>query len=229
MFKILLAVLLCALAVALLVMAQGPAACPADGACPVCDPPRTAGPLAALREGNGRFVTGDPKHVHQSIECARRLACCQKPFAVILSCSDSRLPPDVLFDQGAGDLFVVRVAGNAASADALGSIEYAVDHLDAKLVVVMGHRRCGAVQAAFCPKPGPHLDALWTLIRPAVAHPLPSCDHHETVDPEQWDAAVRKNVGNMAALVAKDLHGRAGVDVAKAYYDLDNGKVEFLK
>jgi carbonic anhydrase len=74
-----------------------------------------------------------------------------RPFAVILGCSDSGVPPDVLFDQGIGDLFVIHVAGNVATADALGSIEYAVDHLDAKLIVVTGHRRCGAVRAVFCP------------------------------------------------------------------------------
>jgi hypothetical protein len=74
-----------------------------------------------------------------------------RPFAVILSCSYSRVPPDVLFDQGIGDLFVIRVAGNVATADALGSIEYAVDHLDAKLIVVTCHRLCGAVQAVSAP------------------------------------------------------------------------------
>ena len=93
----------------------------------------------------------------------------------------------------------------------------------------MGHRRCGAVQAAFCPRPGPHLDALWDLIRPAVAHPLPACDHHEAPSPAEWDLAVRKNAANMAATVAKDLQGRAGVSVVVGYYNLDDGKVEFSK
>jgi carbonic anhydrase len=229
MLRTFVAVLLFSLAVAVLLTAQPPAACPVGVTCPVCDPPRIADPLTALREGNSRFVKSDPKHLHQSAECAKRLSCCQKPFAVILSCSDSRVPPDVLFDQGIGDLFVVRVAGNVATPDVLGSIEYAVDHLDAKLVVVMGHRRCGAVQAAFCPRPGPHVDALWDLIRPAVAHPLHSCEHHETVDPAEWDLAVKKNISNMAAMVIKDLHGRTGVSVAAAYYNLDDGKVDFPK
>jgi len=222
-------VLLCSLAVALPVAAQQPMACPPDVPCPVCSPPRAADPLTALRDGNIRFVKPDPKHFHQSVECGKRLSCCQKPFAVILSCSDSRVPPEVLFDQGIGDLFVVRIAGNVATPDALGSIEYAVDHLDAKLVVVMGHRRCGAVQAAFCPRPGPHLDVLWDLIRPSVAHPLPSCEHDEQVDPAQLDLAVRKNISNMAAKVDKDLRGRPGVSVAAAYYNLDDGKVDFSK
>ncbi len=223
------AVLLSSLGVAPLLKPQQPTACPVDVSCPACDPPRIADPVTALREGNSRFVKRDPKHVHQSVECGKRLSCCQKPFAVILSCSDSRVPPDVIFDQGIGDLFVVRVAGNVATPDALGSIEYAVDHLDAKLVVVMGHQRCGAVQAAFCPRPGPHLDVLWDLIRPSVAHPLASCDHHEQVDAAQWDLAVKKNISTMAAMVVKDLRSRAGVSVVTAYYDLDDGKVDFPK
>ncbi len=187
MLRLFAAVLLCLSGLTLVAPAQQPATCPAGVACPVCEPARTANPLTALREGNSRFVKAGPTHIHQSVECGKRLACCQKPFAVVLSCSDSRIPPEVLFDQGIGDLFIIRVAGNVATADALGSIEYAVDHLGAKLVVVMGHRRCGAVQAAFCPRPGPHIDVLWDLIRPAVAHPLPSCEHHEQVDPAQWD------------------------------------------
>ena len=97
----------------------------------------------------------------------------------------------------------------------VGSIEYAVDHLEAKLVVVMGHRRCGAVQAGFCPRSGPHPDVLWDLIRPAIVHSLASCEHHETVDPAQWDLAVKTNVSNMAAMVAKDFRGRAGVSVCR--------------
>ena len=222
-------VLLCSLAIALPVAAQEPATCPAGVPCPACEPARAADPLGALREGNSRFVKANPKHLHQSIACGKRLSCCQKPFAVILSCSDSRTSPEVLFDQGIGDLFVIRVAGNVATPDALGSIEYAVDHLGAKLVVVMGHRRCGAVQAAFCPRPGPQLDVLWDLIRPSVEHPLPSCEHHETVAPEPWDEAVRRNASNMVEIVRKDLRDRAGVSVQAAYYDLDDGKVEFTK
>jgi carbonic anhydrase len=221
-------VLLCWL-VSPLAPAQQPASCPVGVTCPVCGPARVADPLTALREGNGRFVKADPRHLHQTLECAKQLSCCQKPFAVVLGCSDSRVPPDVLFDQGIGDLFVIRVAGNVATPDALASAEYAVDHLDAKLVVVMGHQRCGAVQAAFCPRPDPHLDVLWDLIRPSVAHPLPSCDHHEQVDPAQWDQSVKKNITNMAAIVAKDLRGRASVSVVTAYYNLDDGRVEFSK
>jgi carbonic anhydrase len=194
-----------------------------------CDPPLNTEPLAALAAGNARFTGAEPKRPHQNIECARRLASGQKPFAVILTCADSRVSPEVLFDQGIGDLFVVRVAGNVATADALGSIEYAVDHLDTKLVVVMGHRRCGAVQAAFCPRPPAHLDVLWDLLRPAVAAPLAACDRHQSPTAEDWDSAVRKNASNMTAMVSKDLHNRTGIQVATGYYDLEDGKVTLTK
>jgi carbonic anhydrase len=229
--KILAVVLLCSLPVTPMLGFEEHGACPANTPCPVCDPRRTGTELDALRQGNVRFKA-NPRHVHQSVECGSRLACCQKPFAIILGCSDSRVPPEVVFDQGIGDLFSVRVAGNVATPDALGSIEYAVDHLGAKLVVVMGHQRCGAVQAAFCPRPGPHIDGIWDLIRPAVASPLPSCEHHVEVDDKQWDHAVRENVANMVKLVTQDLRGkpsRSEVKIVGAYYKLEDGTVELPK
>ncbi len=231
MHKIPAIVLFCSLAVVPAFKAENQAGCQTGAPCPVCDPPRTGTELDALREGNVRFRT-DPKHLHQSIKCAKRLACCQRPFAIVLSCSDSRVPPEVVFDQGIGDLFVVRLAGNVATAAALGSIEYAVGHLGPRLVVVMGHQRCGAVEAAFCPRPGPHIDVIWDLIRPAVRNPLSSCEHHVDIDQVQWDQAIRKNVKNMVELVTNDLHGKAGgsgVKVVGAYYKLDDGTVEFSK
>src|SRR5437773_6396301 len=97
----------------------------------------------------------------------------QHPFAIIVSCSDSRVPPEIVFDQGLGDLFVLRVAGNVIDDHSLGSIEYAVDHLAVRLIVVLGHQRCGAVKAAKetiddnGKAPG-HIESLVTAIRPAV-------------------------------------------------------------
>jgi carbonic anhydrase len=230
-FKILAITFLCSLPVTSMFGAEEHGACPPNVPCPVCGPPRRGTELEALRQGSARFKA-DPKHIHQSVECGNTLACCQKPFAIILSCSDSRVPPEVVFDQGIGDLFIVRMAGNVATPAALGSIEYAVDHLGAKLVVVMGHQRCGAVQAAFCPKPGPHLDGIWDLIRPAITSPLPSCEHHVDVDEKQWDHAVRENVANMVKLVTEDLRAkpsRSDVKIVGAYYKLDDGTVELPK
>ena len=229
MLKTCVALLLCLLAFAVFLAAQQPA--------PVCESIPNDGSLMALTAGNLRYAGDEPRvpprprHVNQSVSCAKERAGSQKPFAVVLSCSDSRVPPEVVFDLGIGDLFVVREAGNVATPGVLGSIEYAVSpaHFGTKLVVVMGHKRCGAVEAAFCPKPPEYIRTLWNLIRPAVpvAWRRRECDH-PVIDPAQWDRAVRNNVENMAKAVEADLRRvrQPGVTVVRAYYDLDNGKVE---
>ena len=104
--------------------------------------------LARLKQGNDRFAQHHPQHPDESAERLTSLASGQHPFAVVLCCSDSRVPPELVFDQGLGDLFVVRVAGNTLDDAVLGSIEYAVEHIGCALVVVMGHEKCGAVTAA---------------------------------------------------------------------------------
>ena len=111
-------------------------------------PETSAHAIDRLSKGNARFVSGKLRHPHSAIEWRKRLINGQAPFATILGCSDSRVPPELLFDQGFGDLFVIRVAGNVIDTDVVGSIEYGVDHLKTKLVVVMGHEGCGAVTAA---------------------------------------------------------------------------------
>jgi carbonic anhydrase len=107
---------------------------------------RTA--LAKLRAGNRRFAEGKTLHAHQSNEWRRHLISDQKPIATLLGCSDSRVPPELVFDQGLGDLFVIRVAGNVVAPDVVGSLAYALEHLKTPVVVVLGHRNCGAVTAA---------------------------------------------------------------------------------
>ena len=102
----------------------------------------------ALKEGNERFVTGKPAHPSQSIEHRATLASGQKPTAIIFGCADSRVAAELIFDQGLGDTFVVRTAGQAIDSAVLGSIEYAVTVLDVPLIVVLGHSSCGAVKAA---------------------------------------------------------------------------------
>lgn len=131
--------------------------------------------LELLHQGNQRFASSQMKHPDQGPETRLRVSKAQKPFAVVLSCSDSRLPPEVIFDQGLGDLFVVRVAGNIVEPAGLGSIEYAVGHLGTPLIVVLGHQNCGAVSATLealqPPYEEPH-GAVQTLIQaitPAVA------------------------------------------------------------
>jgi carbonic anhydrase len=104
--------------------------------------------LAHLLAGNDRFVTGAPIHPNQNAERRAALASAQAPFAVIFGCSDSRLAAEIIFDQGLGDLFVVRTAGHTIAPQVLGSLEYAVTVLHVPLVVILGHHSCGAVQAA---------------------------------------------------------------------------------
>ena len=108
--------------------------------------------LARMLEGNARFLRGEPRFSHQPREVLADLAEGQRPFAIILGCSDSRVPPELLFDAGFGDLFVIRVAGNVISPEIWGSIQYAAAHLNTRLIMVLGHEGCGAVQAALAAK-----------------------------------------------------------------------------
>ena len=99
-------------------------------------------PLEALKAGNQRFMSGHPVHPHETLKRLRDLKKGQDPHTVVVSCSDSRVPPELIFDQGLGDIFSVRTAGNVIGDYELGSIEYAVEHLGCKLVVVLGHEEC---------------------------------------------------------------------------------------
>lgn len=110
-------------------------------------PPSAADVLRDLIAGNARFASGHAKHPHMNLRRLHELAAEQHPRAVVLTCSDSRVPPELLFDQGLGDLFVVRVAGNVANNDEIASCEYAIEHFGASLLVVLGHSSCGAVSA----------------------------------------------------------------------------------
>ncbi|CAM5290363.1 carbonic anhydrase [Kitasatospora aureofaciens] len=118
---------------------------PAAMSAPISDPDEA---LRVLLEGNARFVAGSPEHPNQDAGRRAALAPGQKPFAVLFGCSDSRLAAEIIFDQGLGDLFVVRTAGHVTGVEALGSVEYGVAVLDCPLVVVLGHDSCGAVAAA---------------------------------------------------------------------------------
>jgi carbonic anhydrase len=182
-----------------------------------------------LKEGNGRYTSGNLQHPGQTAERRTELAKTQHPFAAIVSCSDSRVPPEIVFDQGLGDLFIVRVAGNVINDEGLGSIEYSVDHLGTRLIVVLGHQRCGAVQAtketiaAKGKAPG-HIESLVTAIKPAV----------ETTAKDDLDATIKANVKNVVqALRSSTPILKAKVDsgevkVIGGYYSLDTGAVTFL-
>ena len=185
--------------------------------------------ISKLKEGNGRYTSGNLQHPGQTSERRAELAKTQHPFATILSCSDSRVPPEIVFDQGLGDLFIVRVAGNVINAEGLGSIEYSVDHLGTRLILVLGHQSCGAVKAAretIAAKgnaPG-HIESLVTAIKPAV----------EATAKEDLDATIKANVKHVVqALRSSTPILKAEVDSGKiqvigGYYSLDTGAVTFL-
>jgi carbonic anhydrase len=186
--------------------------------------------LKQLTEGNKRFVDAQMQHPDQDPQRRVALAKSQQPFAVILTCSDSRLPPEVVFDQGLGDLFVVRVAGNIVDAAVLGSIEYAVGHLGTPLVVVMSHQSCGAVSAtleSLQHHSAPHgaVAALVTAITPAVAVA-------EERPGDRLDNTIRTNAEQSRAAIVKssELKGplnSGALKVVTAYYSLDTGTATF--
>jgi carbonic anhydrase len=208
-----LATITCSSIVALVLAAEHPAASvSADAA------------LAKLKEGNLRFASSE---VSQSKPTAARRAETaqeQHPFAIILGCADSRTPPELIFDQNLGDLFVIRTAGNLVDDHALGSIEYGVAHLGARLVVVLGHQRCGAVKAAFESDHAPgHIESLVRDIQPAVkaAKGKPG---------DALSTTVTENARQVAAQIkAKAALGDLAKEVRIVYavYDLDTGKIDW--
>ena len=188
--------------------------------------------LKLLMAGNRRFVSGKMEHPHQSAQRRQQTAKeGQRPFAVILSCSDSRVPPEVIFDAGIGDIFSVRVAGNVADKAAVGSIEYAIDHLGATLIMVLGHSGCGAVSAAVSnAEVGPNIASITDRIKPAVAKARAG---HFTGDALLGEA-IKDNVGQgiqdiLSASPDLSKRVKAGeVEIVGGVYDLDTGRVTKL-
>src|SRR5437899_11785255 len=185
--------------------------------------------ISKLKEGNGRYTSGNLQHPGQTTERRTELSKSQHPFAIVVSCSDSRVPPEIVFDQGLGDLFVVRVAGNVIDDHSQGSIEYAVDHLAVRLNVVLGHQTCGAVKAATetiaaKTKATAHIQSLISAIQPAV----------EATINGDLDATVKANVKHVVQALSsstpilKPKVDSGEVQVIGAYYSLDTGSVTFL-
>lgn len=187
--------------------------------------------LARLLEGNRRFARGElraPVPSTQRIE----LASGQNPFAVVLGCSDSRVPIETIFDQQPGDLFVVRVAGNFVNDDGLASIEYAIDVLSCELVVVLGHSGCGAVQAALQHlESGTRFHGHIQRLANAIA---PAARRARSLEGDWWSNAVVENVraamhdagGRSPIVAAAQAAGTARV--VGAVYDLHDGNVRFI-
>ena len=194
----------------------------ADPATPSVPPDEA---LNRLKAGNERFVSSKESASKPVATRRAETAKGQNPFATIVGCADSRTAPEIVFDQGIGDLFVVRTAGNLVDDYALGSIEYAVEHLGVRLIVVLGHERCGAVTAALAGASAPgHVNALVRDIQPAVVaakgkegDPLANAIHEN-------DAAVAAKIRKEAQL--GELASQ--VRVVEGYYDLDTGKIEWV-
>ncbi|WP_026065850.1 carbonic anhydrase [Actinoalloteichus spitiensis] len=197
--------------------------------------PRTAEEAwATLRAGNERFARGALRHPHQNVERREDLADGQSPFATVLSCADSRVPPEIVFDQGLGDLFTVRSAGEVLDDAVIGSIEYAVEHLHTPLVLVLGHSRCGAVQAAVdLVHHGAELhDGISYLahsIEAAVLRTPRSGSDAEYLRHcvEEQARSAARTLQERSAIV-RHLVADSGVRVVSGVYDLDSGRVERL-
>jgi len=189
--------------------------------------------LARLMAGNKRFLLGKPRNSHTPKEVLADLANVQRPYATILGCSDSRVPPELIFDAGFGELFIIRVAGNVISAEVMGSIQYAAAHLATWLIVVLGHEGCGAVQAALATKfeGAKDRERIELLLRNIV----PGLESIEAGQPpvEQLSRAVEANVRwsvqQLAATPeARDRVAEGRLRIVGAVCDTATGTVRLL-
>ncbi len=189
--------------------------------------------LKLLQDGNGRFVAGKVTQCAQPPSKRAELASGQHPHTIVLTCSDSRVPPELVFDQGLGELFTVRVAGNVLESSTRATIEYAIEHLGARLILVMGHDSCGAVKAALDTPPketagSPDLDRLVAIIR---SHLKPGDRTVASADPTN-EKPARENVDGVSLeLLTQSKIVKAAVDsgrvkLSKGIYHLGTGKVE---
>jgi carbonic anhydrase len=184
--------------------------------------------MKKLKDGNMRYLSGKAKSIGLSAERRAEVAVDQHPFAVILSCSDSRVLPEIIFDQGIGDLFVVRTSGHVAENMAIGSIEYAVEYLGVRLILVLGHKRCGVVDVTIKGGEAPgHIRDVVEAIKPAF----------EKVKYKQGDLldnAIRANVKMTVQILSSskpilaELIEDGMVRVVGGYYDLDTGAVSVI-
>ncbi len=182
--------------------------------------------LSRLKAGNHRFANSKVSAGKPVAARRAETAQAQHPFAVVVACADSRSAPEIIFDQTIGDLFVIRTAGNLVDDYALGSIEYAVSHLGTRLIVVLGHARCGAVKAALGGDSAPgHINSLVRDIQPAVTAAKGKEGDALTNAVHANDADVAEKIRKQAQL--GDLASQ--VRVVEGYYDLDTGKVEWTE
>lgn len=191
--------------------------------------------IELLKQGNERFVSGKRANLDLGEEKRKELEKGQKPFAVIVGCSDSRVTSNIIFDQGLGDLFEVKIAGNVVDENALGSIEYAVEHLNTPLVVVLGHQHCGAVKATVEAVESKHeiegnIASLVEKIKPSVE----GAKAKNLQGEELVEEAVNENVDNVIedlekSAIIKEKIEKGELKVVAAKYYLDSGKIEWKK
>ncbi len=182
--------------------------------------------LSRLKEGNSRFAGDQLESKLQDGSRRKSILNGQQPYAIILGCSDSRIVPEIMFDTGLGELFVVRVAGNVANTSSIASIEYAVAHLGTKLIVVLGHQGCGAVTAAVAGgENGHNLSHLLSHITPAiVASKKGAAVDEVAIKNTELTVADLKNKSE----IIKTALEKGKIGVVAAYYYLDSGKVDFF-
>lgn len=203
--------------------------------------------LQKLMEGNKNYVSGKLTNQAKSdAETRAGLARSQKPYAVILTCSDSRVPPEIVFDKGLGEIFVVRVAGNVPDPVVLGSVEYAAEHLGSPLVMVLGHERCGAVKATVESKGkstgSANIDAIVKTVAPSVKTAAKECDAckgdakcADTKKDAFIECVIDANARTVAASltrkskILKHLVAEKKLKIVAAKYDLDDGAVTLFK
>ena len=195
-------------------------------------PEQASNALARLKAGNHRFLMGDTLVPSLEMNLLEQQAHRQQPYATILGCSDSRAPPELVFDAWLGELFVVRVAGNVLDESVLGTLQYAARHLHTPLYVVMGHEGCGAVQAAIAyrfngTRQAQRIESLLERIAPA----LDGLDTHHCAA-SQMTAAVEANVRKTVKELAQSPEGKIqlarGAKLMGAVYELKTGQVRFL-
>jgi len=184
--------------------------------------------LQLLREGNRRYVTGKtsfpPDYSKERPNLAENG---QHPFAIILGCSDSRVPPEIVFDQGLGRLFTVRTAGNVADAIAIGSVEYAAQHLNVLLIVVLGHQKCGAVAAAVSGGDhGPNINAIIKEIQPSLKKILSTSG--KNIECRCEDENIRHTASKLreSEIISKLMYDKK-LTIVGAKYNIETGEVSF--
>jgi carbonic anhydrase len=189
--------------------------------------------LARLKNGNQRFIDDKPRHTHENASWRSLLVESQKPFATVVGCSDSRVPPELIFDVGFGDLFTIRLAGNIIAEDVVGSLQYAVAHLHTHLIVIMGHEGCGAVAATVeemlhKTKERKHIESLIKSIKPGL-HKLDLKLERDSLMRSAVEANVRWSMRELLALPeAKLAVQEKRVTLVGAVYELNTGRVRFL-